>query len=56
MITVNVIALFLCTRAMPMFLYPETGWIYCTCVVFCKFAGQMDFAKPSGGERSALLG
>jgi len=56
LIVINVLASFLTSREMPMFLYPETGWIYTTCVVFCKFLGQMDFAAASAGETSALLG
>jgi len=56
LIAINFVALALCTLKKPMFLYPETGWIYATCVVFCKFLGQMDFAASTAGETSPLLG
>lgn len=57
LIAVNVLALVLSSQLhMPMFLYPETGWIYATCVVFCKFLGQMDLAASTAGETAALLG
>eukprot|EP00593_Proboscia_inermis_P003418 CAMPEP_0171299628 /NCGR_PEP_ID=MMETSP0816-20121228/8467_1 /TAXON_ID=420281 /ORGANISM="Proboscia inermis, Strain CCAP1064/1" /LENGTH=279 /DNA_ID=CAMNT_0011775579 /DNA_START=104 /DNA_END=943 /DNA_ORIENTATION=+ len=56
MIAANVVAIGLTLLNMPMFKYPQTGWIYCTCVVFCKFAGQMDFAKTTsfGGVLAAF--
>ena len=56
LIGINVVGLVLCLQKMPMFIYPETGWIYATCVVFCKFLGQMDFASSTAGETAALLG
>jgi len=57
LIAINILAL-ACSGLlnMPMFIYPETGWIYATCVVFCKLLGQMDFAASIGGETSPLLG
>lgn len=56
LVAINILSLALTQLHMPMFLYPETGWIYATCVVFCKFLGQMNFAAPSGGENTPLLG
>lgn len=61
MIAANATALGLASLSMPMFRYPQSGWIYTTCVVFCKFAGQMDFAKTTfksegtTGEKTGLL-
>jgi len=56
LITINFVALALTMLKMPIFLYPETGMIYATCVVFCKFLGQMEFAASTAGETSPLLG
>jgi hypothetical protein len=41
LIGINVVGLVLCLQKMPMLIYPETGWIYATCVVFCKFLPRL---------------
>jgi len=56
LIAINFVGLgFSALLHMPMFTYPESGWFYATCVVFCKFLGQMDFVASTAGETTALL-
>lgn len=56
LIGLNIISFALMSQRMTLFLYPLTGWTFTVCVIFTKYAGQIEVVRSNPtGEGSDLL-